>query len=128
MVTFVPSPGHPRTASRIRLLGGDVDAVTPAQVIAFTGDRIAAGRAAIVANHNLHSLHLIRRDPQMAAFYAMADLVEADSTPMIVWGRLLGRPISRAHRATYLDWREDFWRAASERGWRVFYLGGAPGV
>jgi len=128
MVTFVPSLEAAPRNNRVRLLGGEVDAVTPAEVIAFTGERIAAGRRAIVANHNLHSLYLMRRDPEMAAFYAMADLVEADSTPMILWGRLLGRPIRRAHRATYLDWREAFWRAASDNGWRVFYLGGAPGV
>jgi N-acetylglucosaminyldiphosphoundecaprenol N-acetyl-beta-D-mannosaminyltransferase len=47
---------------------------------------------------------------------------------MILWGRLLGLPLSRALRSTYLDWREAFWRLADARGWRVFYLGGAPGV
>ena len=31
-------------------------------------------------------------------------------------------------RSTYLDWRDDFWRLAEARRWRVFYLGGAPGV
>jgi N-acetylglucosaminyldiphosphoundecaprenol N-acetyl-beta-D-mannosaminyltransferase len=37
-------------------------------------------------------------------------------------------PISRAHRSTYLDCRDRFWRLAVNNGWRVFYLGGAPGV
>jgi N-acetylglucosaminyldiphosphoundecaprenol N-acetyl-beta-D-mannosaminyltransferase len=128
MVTFVPLAETPDRQNRVRLLGGEVDAVTAAEVIAFTAARIAQGRPAIVANHNLHSLCLIRQDPEMAAFYATADLVEADSMPMIAWGRLLGRAIGRAHRATYLDWREPFWAAASDQGWRVFYLGGAPGV
>jgi N-acetylglucosaminyldiphosphoundecaprenol N-acetyl-beta-D-mannosaminyltransferase len=128
MVRIVPTAEAAPRERRVRLLGGEVDAVTPAEVIAFTGERIAAGRRAIVANHNLHSLYLMRRDPEMAAFYAMADLIEADSTPMIAWGRLLGRAIAPAHRATYLDWREPFWREASDKGWRVFYLGGAPGV
>ena len=113
---------------RIRLLGGDVDAVTAEAVMAYTAECVVAGQRAIVANHNLHSLYLVRRDAEMAAFYAMADLVEADSTPLIAWGRLLGRAIGREHRATYLDWRELFWRTACEQNWRVFYLGGAPGV
>src|SRR5579863_9789205 len=89
-------------APRVALLGGEVDAVTCAEVIAFTGGCIALGKRAIVANHNLHSLHLVARDPEMRAFYAAADLVEADSTPLIAWGRLLGRPIGPEHRATYL--------------------------
>lgn len=120
-----PAPARP---ARVRLLGGEVDAVTPAQVLAFAEARIAAGRPAIIANHNLHSLYLLRRDASMRALYAMADLIEADSYPLIAWGKLLGRPIGREHRATYLDWREDFWALATARQWRVFYLGGAPGV
>ncbi len=114
--------------TRMRVLGGDVDAVTPAQVLALVDQRIAEGRGAVIANHNLHSLYLLRRSADMRSFYALADLIEADSTPMILWARLLGLPISRRHRCTYLDWRELFWSLASARGWRVFYLGGEPGI
>lgn len=113
---------------RLRLLGGEVDIVTPADVLNFTAGRVARGGRGIVANHNLHSLYLLRRSPEMGRFYELADLIEADSTPLILWGRLLGRPIGREHRCTYLDWREAFWRRATENGWRVFYLGGEPGV
>src|SRR5579872_6091434 len=120
-----PRPDRP---PRVRLLGGEVDAVTPAAVIAYAGACIAAGRGAVIANHNLHSLYWLRREPEMAAFYAAADLVEADSRPLIAWGRALGRPIGPEHRATYLDWREAFWTAAQTNRWRVFYLGGAPSI
>lgn len=123
----LPLASSPRPV-RLRLLGGEVDAVTADQVMTFTAANIAARRKAIVANHNLHSLYWLKRAPQMARFYAMADLIEADSTPLIAWGRLLGRPIGRRHRCTYLDWREQFWSRAAEGRWRVFYLGGAPGV
>ncbi len=123
-----PSPSEAPPAARIRLLGGEVDAVTPVDVIAFAARRIAERRGAVVANHNLHSLYWLRREPEMAAFYAAADLVEADSRPLIAWGRALGRPIGPEHRATYLDWREAFWTAAQTNRWRVFYLGGAPSI
>jgi N-acetylglucosaminyldiphosphoundecaprenol N-acetyl-beta-D-mannosaminyltransferase len=128
-MSAAPSPLPDRQRPpRIRLLGGEVDAMTPAAVIAFTQASVAARRSVVIANHNLHSLYWLRREPEMAAFYAMADLIEADSRPLIAWGRLLGRPIEARHRATYLDWREAFWRAAQAGGWRVFHLGGAPGV
>ena len=114
--------------TRIRLLGEPVDLVTPAEVMAFTARQVTAGARGVVANHNLHSLYLVRREPEMRAFYAEADLIELDSTPMVLWGRLTRKPVERRHRCTYLDWREDFWALAEQKRWRVFYLGGAPGV
>jgi N-acetylglucosaminyldiphosphoundecaprenol N-acetyl-beta-D-mannosaminyltransferase len=117
-----------QTGRRIRLLGAEMDAVTRAEVFAFTAGRVAARRKALVANHNLHSLALLPRTPEMARFYALADLVEIDSMPLVAWGRLLGRRVGREHRNTYLDFREDFWRLAAEKGWRVFHVGCRPGV
>src|SRR5579871_1595902 len=113
---------------RVRLLGGEVDLVTPAEVLGFVERAIAARRPATIANHNAHSLFLLRRSSKLREFFAAADLVEIDSTPLVLWGRLLGLPLRRAMRSTYLDWREAFWRLADARGWRVYYLGGAPGV
>lgn len=113
---------------RIPVLGGAVDKITAEDVFTFAAERIAAGRKGIVANHNLHSLHLIRRSGEMKSFYARADLIECDGMPIIAWARLLGHPLARENRLTYLDWREQFWAHASANGWRFFYLGGAPGV
>ena len=102
---------------RIRLLGGEMDVMTTGQLLDFIAARIGGRRPALIANHNLHSLHLWRRTPEMAALYLRADRIEIDSTPLIAWGRLMGHQISRAHRLTYLDWREAFWtRAATDAG------------
>jgi N-acetylglucosaminyldiphosphoundecaprenol N-acetyl-beta-D-mannosaminyltransferase len=114
--------------ARVRLLGETMDLVTSEQVLDFVAGRAKLGRKGLVANHNLHSLALLKRRPALRAFFDMADLVEIDSVPLVLWGRLKGDPVSRAHRCTYLDWREDFWTRADRGGWRVFYLGGAPGV
>jgi len=113
---------------RVRLLGAEFDLVTPSQVLERTAAYVDQGRSAVIANHNSHSLFLHRRSPALRAFFAKADLIEIDSTPVIAWGRLLGLPVSRAHRCTYLDWRDAFWRLADAKAWKVFYLGGAPGV
>ncbi|MFI4976407.1 MAG: WecB/TagA/CpsF family glycosyltransferase [Caulobacterales bacterium] len=113
---------------RVRLLGGEVDLVTPAQMLDFVERKASAGARAVIANHNSHSLFLLRRSSALRAFFDNADLIQIDSTPLILWGRLLGLPLTRAMRSTYLDWREDFWRLADERGWGVFCLGGEPGV
>ena len=119
---------YPDPPQRVRLLGGDVDLTTPRDVLRRIDGAARGERASVIANHNAHSLFLVRRSPQLQAFFAGAELIQIDSTPLILWGRLLGLPMTRAMRSTYLDWRDDFWRLADARRWRVFYLGGAPGV
>jgi N-acetylglucosaminyldiphosphoundecaprenol N-acetyl-beta-D-mannosaminyltransferase len=115
-------------APRIRLMGAAMDALTAHEVMRFTVERVREGRKAIVANHNAHSLALVRRNRAMRDLYAMADVIEIDSMPLIAWGRTLGLGLRAHHRSTYLDWREDFWRQAQTEAWRIFYLGGRPGV
>src|SRR6185295_1743238 len=109
-------------APRVRLLGAEMDVITPAETLAFAAGVVAAGGKAVVANHNTHSLFLLPRTPGLGDYFAGADIIQIDSTPMIAWGRLLGLPLSRAHRSTYLDWRDEFWRMADARRWRVYYL------
>jgi N-acetylglucosaminyldiphosphoundecaprenol N-acetyl-beta-D-mannosaminyltransferase len=113
---------------RVHLLGGPVDIVRRDQVIDFLADAVACQRKAIVGNQNLHSLELSLRDCGLRAFFAAADIIEIDSMPLLIWGRLLGQPLTRRHRSTYLDWRNQFWRLAAHRGWRVFLLGATEAV
>lgn len=117
-----------RPEERVTLLGAEVDLVKPAEVFHFVGQRLAQGERTVVANHNLHSLFLLRRDGAMRRFYACAHIIEVDSMPLIFWAWLTGRRSRRFHRCTYLDWREAFWATAVERGWRVYFIGGRPGV
>jgi N-acetylglucosaminyldiphosphoundecaprenol N-acetyl-beta-D-mannosaminyltransferase len=117
-----------RPEERVEVLGGLMDLVKPAEVFHFARNKIAAGQKAIVANHNLHSLHLIKHDAEFRSFFEQADLIEVDSIPLLLWARLVGRPSRRFHRCTYLDWRDDFWAMAEQSGLRVFFVGGEAGV
>jgi len=112
----------------IRVLGGRVDPIASADMLRMVDSWVTAGQGAVIANHNAHSLYLLRRDPKLRAFLESADLVQIDSAPLLVWAHLLGLPLHRGLRSTYLDWRGEFWTLAQARGWRVFYLGGEPGV
>jgi N-acetylglucosaminyldiphosphoundecaprenol N-acetyl-beta-D-mannosaminyltransferase len=117
-----------RAEERVELLGAVMDLVKAAEVFHFALAQIAAGKRAIIANHNLHSLYLLRKDPELRAFYRKADLVEVDSIPLILWARLVGQPSRRFHRCTYLDWRDEFWAWTQREQLRVFFVGGRPGV
>ena len=117
-----------RRKERVALLGGQVDLVRPEEVLHHVTQAVRERAAFVVANHNLHSLYLLAREPEFGRFYEQADLIEAESAPLIAFARLLklqGRPF---HRCTYLDWKAHFWSLADRHSWRVFYLGGAPGV
>ncbi|MET3664089.1 WecB/TagA/CpsF family glycosyltransferase [Caulobacter sp. 1776] len=117
-----------RPEERVHVLGGTMDLVRPEEVFHFVSGKLDARQSVIVANHNLHSLYLVGQDHQIGEFYKEADLIEVDSVPLIFWARLVGRASRRFHRCTYLDWRDDFWALATEKAWKVFFVGGAPGV
>ena len=114
------------TPYRLKLLGVEVDVVRPDQVMEFVSERVGKGVRTVIANHNLHSVYLFHKHPEMRALYRRADLIEIDSTPMIAWGRLLGYSLSTDHRCTYLDFRDTFWTLAQNQGWKVFHIGGHP--
>ncbi|QUD89298.1 WecB/TagA/CpsF family glycosyltransferase [Phenylobacterium montanum] len=105
-----------------------MDLVRPEEVLFQIARAIDERRGFWVANHNLHSLFLYRQDEEFRRFFRRADLIEVDSVPVIGWARLVGRRSRTFHRCTYLDWRSLFWNAVTEKGWRVFFVGGQPGV
>jgi N-acetylglucosaminyldiphosphoundecaprenol N-acetyl-beta-D-mannosaminyltransferase len=117
-----------RATERIRVLGADVDLVRPEEVMIHVGRAIDEERQFVVANHNAHSLYLLRKQPDLARFFDRADLIEVDSRPIVAFTRALGSHARGFHRCTYLDWRDHFWSLADRNRWRVYYLGGAPGV
>lgn len=117
-----------RATERVTMLGQPVDLVRCEEVMHHVQHWVAEGQKALVANHNLHSLYLLRRDPSLKRFYDLADMIELDSTPLVWFGRLVGLASRSFHRCTYLDWRHHFWSVANRRGWRVMYIGGADGV
>lgn len=117
-----------RSRERVRLLGQAMDLVRPEEVMHHLQLAVAEARRSLIANHNLHSLYLLTRRPELQAFYDRADMVEVDSTPLLWFSRVLGLHSRAFHRCTYLDWRDHFWSLADRKGWRVLSIGGAPGV
>ncbi len=75
---------------------------------------------------NLHYAMLTDRDPRLAAVNRAADFIVADGMPLVWYSRLGPRPLPE--RVTGADLIDSLCRRAAERGYRVFLLGGAPGV
>lgn len=113
---------------RLTLLGVTVDPLTIVELHALISEAVVKDERWIIANHNLHSIYLYYQDPKMQALYAQAKRVHVDGMPLVYWGRLLGYPLQRAHRVTYVDWVRPLIAEAEHSGWNLFYLGGKPGV
>ncbi len=112
----------------MKIFGHDMHLVKANNVLGSISDAISDQRKILVGNQNLHSLYLSKRDRGMAEFFRLADIIEVDSMPLILWGKFLGLGTTRANRCTYLDWRAPFWDMAAQNRWRVFLLGSADGV
>lgn len=117
-----------RAHERVTILGQPMDLVKPEEVLHHIQQAVRQGAKSLIANHNLHSLYLMQKRPELGAFYDKADLIEVDSTPLLAFSRTLGLHSRGFHRCTYLDWRDHFWSVANREGWRVLSVGGAPGV
>ena len=117
-----------RAHERVTILGQSMDLVKPEEVLHHIQQAVRQGAKSLIANHNLHSLYLMQKRPELGAFYDKADLIEVDSTPLLAFSRALGLHSRGFHRCTYLDWRDHFWSLANREGWRILSVGGAPGV
>lgn len=63
----------------------------------------------------------------MRDFYARAQVIHIDGMPLLLFARLLGYPLRREQRVTYVDWVHPLMQESADKGWRSL-SGGRPGV
>lgn len=110
------------------VMGVRVNAFTLANFLDTITAGVAGGEKTVIANHNLHSIYLFHSDAEMHRFYDLAEHVFVDGMPVVWAGELSGLPLRRENRLTVLDWIYPFAERAAGEGWRVFFLGSAPGI
>ena len=116
------------TAARHGVLGVEVDAVTLDGLLDDVASALRDRRRLVVAHHNLHSVRLVRDDDGMRRLYGRAQRIVIDGMPIVWFGRLLGLPMTAAHRITCVDSVPALLGRAADEGWRVFVLASDPGV
>lgn len=112
----------------VSFLGISIQPRSLADLTALVADRIEQHGKCVIANHNLHSLHLYHREPKFRAFYRDAEWTHIDGMALVALARLYGFRVERNQRVTYVDWTGPLMEGAVRNRWRVFYLGSAPGV
>ncbi len=111
---------------KCRLFGISVDNLTMSEAVSEIEELIGAGRPSLVVTPNVHHITLLRSNADFRAAYAAADLVLADSVPLIWSSRLLGCPLRG--RVSGSDIPDAFSKVAARKSYRLFFLGAAPGV
>ena len=109
-------------------LGLTVNALTMNDLHVLINDAVKKEGTCVIGHHNLHSLNIYHHEYKIHAFYTRTDFIHIDGMPLIFLGRLLGYPLQRRHRLTYVDWIRPLMREAARQRLRVFFVGSKPGV
>ena len=115
---------RPPVADRVDVLGCAVDRVTLDQAAAVLEQALAEGRFISQFSVNAAKVVAIRRDPEIAAIAARADLVTADGSSVVLASRLFGDPLPE--RVTGIDLMYRLFEIAERRGFAVYILGATP--
>ncbi|MBE6662614.1 MAG: WecB/TagA/CpsF family glycosyltransferase [Ruminococcaceae bacterium] len=94
--------------------------------LALMAARLARGKSTVVYTPNPIMLENATRDPALRAALSRADLNLPDGIGVVWTARLLGEQM--CGRVTGVDTAKGVLALAAKKGYRVFFLGGRPGV
>ena len=103
-----------------------IDSVTMAEALDEVERMVMAGEGGAVFTPNVDHIVIASENPRMRAAYARASLSIVDGTPVVWASQLFDVPLPE--RVAGADFVPRVLERAAERGWRVYFLGGAPGV
>ncbi|MEO7091655.1 MAG: WecB/TagA/CpsF family glycosyltransferase [Polyangiales bacterium] len=87
---------------------------------------VTAGQGGMVFTPNIDHIVLVEEDPRLRAAYDEVDLSLVDGTPVLWAARLLGHPLPE--KISGSDLTMPLLQRAAQKGLRVYFLGGPPGV
>jgi N-acetylglucosaminyldiphosphoundecaprenol N-acetyl-beta-D-mannosaminyltransferase len=118
--------GRVNARRRVRLGALHVDGVTFAQALDAIAGMVDKREGGIVFTPNVDHVVMAEEDPRFRDAYAAADLSLADGMPVLWASRLLGEPLPE--KVSGSDLVLPLMERADRGGWRIYILGGAPGV
>ncbi|MDZ7363220.1 MAG: WecB/TagA/CpsF family glycosyltransferase [candidate division KSB1 bacterium] len=111
---------------RVKILGVNVDRVSLTDTVARVEKFIVERKPRLVITPNVDHLIKARKDKEFKRIYEEADLSVPDGVPLLWAAKFLGTPL--VERVNGTDLFEALCARAAQRGYRVFFLGAAPGV
>jgi N-acetylglucosaminyldiphosphoundecaprenol N-acetyl-beta-D-mannosaminyltransferase len=111
---------------RVDILGVEVDDVTEQEALACVQTYIEDGGLHQIATVNVEFIMEARRNPAFREVLARADLCVPDGVGVLWAARRQKCPLRE--RVAGVDLVERIAARGAERGWRLYFLGAAPGV
>ena len=112
--------------NRISMLGVGVDDVTVDEAIRLIDGMLAKGGIYQIATINPEFVMQAQQDARVRQVLNAAALATPDGVGILWAARRLGKPLRG--RVTGVELVERIAKLAAVRGWRVYFLGAAPGV
>jgi N-acetylglucosaminyldiphosphoundecaprenol N-acetyl-beta-D-mannosaminyltransferase len=117
---------HKRPFEVVEVFGLPVAKLTFEQTLDEIDRLIDIGKPGFFITANLHYAMLRAERPELDALSRRAHFIVADGAPLVRESRRLGNPLPE--RVTGADLIGRICRRAAKRGYRVFLLGGLPGI
>ena len=112
--------------ARIRIGKLPIDVVDFEGALDVIDQLVQAGNGGTVYTPNVDHVVMAEHDDRFQKAYSAASLSLVDGTPVFWASRLLGTPLPA--KISGSDLVMPLMERAAERGYRVYFLGGAPGV
>lgn len=113
-------------AERVRIGDIAIDQLTFEEALLELQRLVERGRGGRVFTPNVDHVVIAEEDLDFRQAYVAADLVLADGMPIVWAARILGNPLPA--KISGSDLVMPLMRLSARRMWRVYLLGGAPGV
>jgi N-acetylglucosaminyldiphosphoundecaprenol N-acetyl-beta-D-mannosaminyltransferase len=114
------------TLGRVRIGQVEIDSLTFDEALDRIAELVDRGEGGAVFTPNVDHVVKAETHPEFRRAYSRADLCLADGMPIVWASRLLGSPLPE--KVSGSDLVLPLARLAAERRWRLYLLGGAPGV
>jgi len=110
----------------VNFAGIEVDNVTLTEAAEIVRQFVIEGKPKLVVTPNPEMIVAAQKDEELRTIINDADLRVADGISMVVVSRLLGQPLKE--RVSGIDLMLKLLEIGADYDYRVFLLGGAPGV
>jgi N-acetylglucosaminyldiphosphoundecaprenol N-acetyl-beta-D-mannosaminyltransferase len=118
--------GDRSRAGRVTIGTLPVDPVTRLRALEIVEELVRGGRGGVVFTPNVDHVVIADKDARFRDAYSRVSLSLADGVPLLWAARLMGKPLPE--KVSGSDFVPLLLERAADRGWRVYFLGGAPGV